>query len=151
WRAVPSTRWRRKRSRIAGGMRSGGALFQAKPSAAAIDSPSAISTTPFQSSESVRTGGASWRASARMPSMSQRVPTLIASPASSALVENLFGRGDTGRDRRPQHRRRDDGRAGDLGRDERVLTVRRGGAIQVARLDERLPGAARAEGRGGAR
>src|SRR2546429_6184732 len=104
-------------------MRSSGALFQAKPSAAASDSPSAISTTPFQSSESVGTGGASWRASARTQSMSQRVSALIASPASRALVENLFGPTDPCRGRRPQHPRRDDGPARDLGRDERMLAV----------------------------
>src|SRR2546429_2763516 len=90
-------------------MRSGGALFQAKPSAGASDSPSAVSTTPLQSSESVGTGGVSRRARARKQSMSQRVSALIASPAVSALVENLFDRTETGRDRRPQHRTPYDG------------------------------------------
>src|SRR5437899_8834032 len=99
-------------------MRSGGALFQAKPSAGASDSPSAVSTTPFQSSESVGTGGASWRARARKQSRSQRVSAPIAYPAFSALVENLFGRTETGRDRRPQHRPRYNGRTSHLRRGE---------------------------------
>src|SRR5438552_13652463 len=128
-----------------------GALFKAKPSAGASASPSAVSTTPFQSSESVGTGGASWWARARKQSMSQRVSALIASPASSALVENLFDRTETVRGRRPQHRRRYDGRACDLRRDERMLAARRRRAVEVAVLDERLPRAARAERRGGAR
>src|SRR2546427_4672964 len=102
-------------------MRSGGALFQAKPSAGASDSPSAVSTTPFQSSESVGTGGASWRARARKQSRSQRVSAPIASPALSALVENLFGRTETRPGRRPRHRRRYDGPAFDLRRDERMV------------------------------
>src|SRR5947199_4050657 len=132
-------------------MRSGGALFQAKPSAGASDSPSAVSTTPLQSSASPGTGGTSWRARARKQSMSQRGSALIASPAFSALVENLFDRTETGRARRPQHRRRDDGRACDLRRDERMLAARRRRAVEVAVLDERLARAARAERRGGAR
>src|SRR5213080_2773914 len=132
-------------------MRSGGALFQAKPSAGASDSPSAVSTTPFQASHSLGTEGAAWRGRARKQSMSQRVSALIASPASSALVENLFDRTETGRGRRPQHRRRYDGRACDLRRDERMLAARRRRTVEVAVLDERLPRAARAERRGGAR
>src|SRR2546428_2002488 len=112
-------------------MRSGGALFQAKPSAGASDSPSAVSTTPFQSSESVGTGGASWRARARKQSMSQRVSALIASPASSALVENLFDRTETGRARRPQQRRRYDARDRAPRRPQRMLPARRRPAVAV--------------------
>src|SRR2546429_862358 len=68
-----------------------------------------------------------------------------------ALVENLFDRTETGRGRRPQHRRRYDGRACDLRRNERMLATRRRRAVEVAVLDERLARAARAERRGGAR
>src|SRR5947208_15685451 len=69
----------------------------------------------------------------------------------SALVGDVVDGAHGGRSGRPQHRGGDNGRARRLRSDQGLLTVCRGGAVQITVLDQGLSWTARTEGRGGAR